>query len=84
MEINTINDTDKLKSPIKTTYKFSDIDDNSFIIEAHRINKNSYIRFARNFPGGFTELFEQMVIMKNVNSGELGTGMSEQLRTIKI
>lgn len=83
MEINTINDTDKLNSPIRTIYKFSDIKDNSFSIEAHRINKNSYIRFARNFPGGFTELFEQMIIMKNMDSGELGTGMSEQLRTVK-
>jgi len=84
MKIETINDTDNLKSPIRTIYKFSDIENNSYFIKAHRINRNSYIRFARNFPKGFTELFEQMVIIENVDSGEIGTGMSEQLRTVNL
>ncbi len=83
MEIETINDNDKLKSPLKTIYNFNDIEGNSFTIEANRIDRNSYVRFARQFSGGYTELFEQMVIMKNIETGETGTGMSEQLRTIK-
>lgn len=83
MEIETINDNDKLKSPFKSIYSFNDVEGNYYKIEAERIEENSYVRFARDFPGGYTELFEQMVIMKNIETGEIGTGMSEQLRTIR-
>ena len=83
MEIETINDNDKLKSPLKSIYSFNDVEGNAYRIEANRIEKNSYVRFARDFPGGYTELFEQMVIMENIETGEIGTGMSEQLRTVR-
>ena len=83
MEIEIINDNDKLKSPLKSIYSFNDVEGNAYRIEANRIEKNSYVRFARDFPGGYTELFEQMVIMKNIETGEIGTGMSEQLRTVR-
>ena len=83
MEIETFYDTDKLNSPLKSSYSFVDSEDNSYKIEARRLEANSYVRFARDFPGGYTELFEQMVIMKNLKTGENGTGMSEQLRTFK-
>jgi hypothetical protein len=56
---------------------------NEYRIKAERIDENSYVRFARQFSGGYTELFEQMVIMKNLDSGEIGTGMMEHLRTLK-
>ncbi|TFG26060.1 MAG: hypothetical protein EU532_10845 [Promethearchaeota archaeon] len=82
-EIETINDTDKFKSPLMATYYMKDVGGNEYRIKAERINKNSFVRFARQFPGGYTELFEQMVIMKNLDTGEIGTGMMEHLRTIK-
>jgi len=52
-------------------------------IKAERIGKKSFIRFVREFSGGYTELFEQMAIMKNLDTGEIGSGMFEQLRTSK-
>jgi hypothetical protein len=81
LEIETVNDVDKLQSPIRAAYKITANNGQKFIIQAERIKKDSYIRFVRDFPGGFTELFEQMVFMKNENTGEIGSGMMEHLRT---
>jgi len=82
-EIETVNDTDKFNSPLTATYYMKDKGGNEYRIKAERINENSFVRFARQFPGGYTELFEQMVIMTNLDTGEIGTGMMEHLRTIK-
>jgi hypothetical protein len=81
MEIETVNDADRFYTPKSSTYVFSDSEGNRHIIESERIGKNTYFRFARNFPEGYTELFEQMVIMKDKDTGEIGSGMSEYLRT---
>ncbi|MFX0138077.1 MAG: hypothetical protein ACFFDN_30825 [Candidatus Hodarchaeota archaeon] len=83
LEIETINDNDQFNSPISATYFINDIHDKSFTIKAERIKKNSFIRFVRNFQGGYTELFEQMVIMKNLDNSEIGSGMMEHLRTFR-
>jgi hypothetical protein len=83
MEIETTNDTDQFQSPLTATYIFTDVKRNAHKIVPERMWKDSFIRFVRSFPGGFTELFEQMVIMKDLNTGEIGTGMMEHLRTIK-
>jgi len=79
--INTINDEDQFKSPISTIYSITDINDNFYKIEAKRIKQDSFIRFRREFENGLTELFEQMVIMKNLDTAEIGSGMMEHLRT---
>jgi hypothetical protein len=84
MNVNTINDSDSLNSPISATYEFEDKEGNSYQIASKRMTDRSYIRFVRNFQGGFTELFEQMVIIENLNTGEIGSGMMEHLRTIYI
>ncbi len=60
-----------------------DVGGTEYRIKAERIDKTSFVRFARQFPGGYTELFEQMVIMKDLDTGEIGTGMMEHLRTFK-
>ena len=81
LEIKTLKDTDQFKSPISATYEFEDNEGNPYKIKSSRMFSTSFIRFARDFPGGFTELFEQMVIMEDMNTGEIGTGMMEHLRT---
>lgn len=83
VEIEIINDNDKLKSPLITTYHITDIEGKTYNIEGNLIDKNSMFRFVRDFPDGYTELFEQMVIMKNKDTSEIGSGMSEHLRTLK-
>ena len=84
VKIETKLDEDQFKSPLSSVYRITDINDKLYEIEAHRIKKDSFIRFMREFEGGFTELFEQMVIMEDLDSGEIGSGMMEHLRTIKI
>ncbi len=83
LEIKTLNDSDQFKSPLTTTYKFTDATDIEYIIKAERFGKNSFIRFVRSFPGGYTELFEQMAMIKDLKTGEIGVGMMEHLRTFK-
>ena len=82
-EIETVNDTDKFNSPLTATYYMKDVGGTEYRIKAERIDKTSFVRFARQFLGGYTELFEQMVIMKDLDTGEIGTGMMEHLRTFK-
>lgn len=74
-------DDDSFNSPLTTEYTLIDKEGNRYDIKAERIADNSFIRFARDFEDGFTELFEQMVKMTNIETGEVGTGMSEELRT---
>jgi len=83
LEIDTINDTDQFQSPLTSTYIITDIEGNLLTIQSKRIEKHTFMRFIRTFPEGYTELFEQMVIMKSLETGEIGTGMTEYLRTIK-
>jgi hypothetical protein len=81
MEIQTANDTDRFSTPLSSKYVFDDARGNRHVVVSERIGKNTYFRFARSFPGGYTELFEQMVIMKDIDTGEIGSGMAEYLRT---
>ena len=83
MEIKTLNDTDQFKSPLTTTYSFTDATNIEYKIKAERFGKKSFIRFVRSFPGGYTELFEQMAVIKDLKTGEVGVGMMEHLRTFK-
>jgi hypothetical protein len=81
MQIEVLYDNDKYESPLETIYSFTDKEGNSYKIKATRITPNSYMRFMREFDEGITELFEQMAIMEELSSGEIGSGMFEQLRT---
>jgi len=81
LDIETINDSDQFNSPISAIYKFEDREGNIYKIKSSRMFKTSFIRFARDFKGGYTELFEQMVFMEDLNTAEIGTGMMEHLRT---
>jgi hypothetical protein len=83
IEITTINDNDQFKSPLTAVYRITDDKGSQYNIQAERMREKSFIRFVREFPGGYTELFEQMAIMKNLDTGEIGSGMFEHLRTIK-
>ena len=84
VNINTVTDKDQFKSPISAIYEFKDNCGKKYRIKSTRMFNTSYIRFARDFPEGYTELFEQMVIIENLDTGEKGSGMMEHLRTIKI
>ena len=82
LDIDTVYDKDNYCSPLTTIYKIVDERGKEYNIQANLLQKHSYIRFTRDFPGGYTELFEQMVSMRDLKSDELGSGMAEQLRTV--
>jgi hypothetical protein len=84
VKIETKFDKDQFKSPLSSVYTITDINDKLYKIKAYRIKNDSFIRFVRDFDDGFTELFEQMVITENLDTDEIGSGMMEHLRTIKI
>jgi hypothetical protein len=83
MEIETVNDTNRFNTPLSSRFVFRDTGGSRHVIRSEHIGKNTYFRFARTFQGGYTELFEQMVFMKDEETGEIGSGMAEYLRTIK-
>jgi hypothetical protein len=81
LNIKVFYDNDGYKSPLETIYSFTDIKGNSYNCKTTRISPKSYMRFIREFEEGLTEVFEQMVKVKDMASNEIGTGLSEQLRT---
>ena len=84
LDVEVILDQDKFKSPLLAKYHITNGEGNSFNIEARPICRGvSGFRFAREFPGGYTEMFDQMVIMKNLDTGEIGSGIAELLRSVK-
>ncbi|WXG42109.1 MAG: hypothetical protein WED07_15320 [Candidatus Freyarchaeum deiterrae] len=82
-EIETVNDNDPFQTPLTSTYHITDTKGKTLTAKSRLLGKKTYLRFARNFSEGYTELFEQMVIIESEETGEVGTGMTEYLRTIK-
>ncbi|MBD3214432.1 MAG: hypothetical protein GF311_17605 [Candidatus Lokiarchaeota archaeon] len=81
VEVSPKYGNDAFNSPIITEYTLIDENSKKYNVLAKRISNNSFMRFAREFEDGYTELFEQMVIIEDKTSGNVGTGMSEELRT---
>jgi len=81
VKIKVKYDKDAFNSPLITDYLLIDKNGNTHNIQAKRMENNSFMRFAREFEDGYTELFEQMAIMTDKETGKIGTGMSEELRT---
>jgi hypothetical protein len=52
-----------------------------YTLRSKPILPSSFTRFAREFPGGSTELFEEMAVHTCEETGEKGTGLIEWLLT---
>jgi hypothetical protein len=83
VNVEVLTNQDKYKSPLITKYQIIDVRGNRFNIKAKPIDNNTSFRFSRSFPGGYTEMFDQMVIMENIDTGEKGSGIAELLRSVK-
>lgn len=81
LEIDTITEDSEDKNPISFDYKLKTDDDIEYNVKSKLIGEDTSFRFARNFDKGFTELYEQMVIMEDKSNKKKGSGMSELLRT---
>jgi len=81
LEIETINEEDENSTPFTSSYQLK-AGGKIYMIKTERLGKKTGFRFARDFNGGYTELFEQMVVMEDEETGVKGTGMAEYLRRI--
>ena len=67
--------------PIGADVRVIGIDDTTYTIRSQLITPKSFVRFAREFPGGSTELYEGMAIHDCKELGAKGTGLLEWLYT---
>jgi hypothetical protein len=67
--------------PIGALTKIFGEDGVCYTLESSMISPTSYVRFAREFPGGTTELFEEMAVHECKELGAQGTGLIEWLFT---
>lgn len=69
------------KIPVRATTRIHGVDRSCYTLHSSLISPTSFVRFARPFPGGSTELFEDMAIHECEELGEKGTGLIEWLFT---
>ncbi|NHJ14026.1 MAG: hypothetical protein EAX95_10145 [Candidatus Thorarchaeota archaeon] len=70
---------DRMPYAAKTTV-FGE-DGSCYTLRSKIISDTAYVRFTRDFPGGSTELWEEMAVHENEDTGEEGTGLLEWLFT---
>jgi hypothetical protein len=69
------------KIPVRATTRIYGVDKRCYTLHSSLISPTSFVRFARPFPGGSTELFEDMAIHECEELGARGTGLIEWLFT---
>ena len=69
------------KIPVRATTRIHGVDKSCYTLHSSLISPTSFVRFARPFPGGSTELFEDMAIHECEELGVKGTGLIEWLFT---
>jgi len=69
------------RMPIGAITKVHGVDGRVYSIVSSLISQNSFARFSRPYPGGTTELFEEMAIHDCKELGQRGTGIVEWLFT---
>lgn len=79
--INTDFEEETIRKPIKANLHVTDMTGRTFELNTRLIHPASYARYARQFSGGETELFEEMVIIECDELDSLGTGLAEWLFT---
>jgi len=70
-----------IRKPVKAHTKITDAQNRTFTLHSKPIHSNAFARYARNFEGGETELFEIMVIHECEELNQTGTGLAEWLFT---
>ncbi|MGQ9759296.1 MAG: DUF7065 domain-containing protein [Candidatus Methanomethylicaceae archaeon] len=79
VEVGYIDKEIRIPALAKTVIR--DLEGRVFTLYSSLISSNSFARFTRRFPGGMTELFEDMVFHECPELGETGTGLAEWLFT---
>lgn len=71
----------KGRMPTGATTCIHGADGTCYTLRSSLISPASFFRFSRRFPGGTTDLFEDMAVHECVESGERATGLTEWLFT---
>jgi len=67
--------------PVRATTRVYGVDGSHYSLQSSLISPSSFVRFSRPFPGGTTELFENMAIHECEGMKAGGTGLTEWLFT---
>jgi hypothetical protein len=70
-----------IKMPVGAITTVHGSDGSSYVLHSKMISSTSFVRFARDFPHGTTELFEKMAVHKCDQIEGTGTGLIEWLFT---
>lgn len=69
------------RMPYAAETKIHGADGSTYTLKSKIISDGSFVRFARDFSGGDTELWEEMAVHEWKETGEKGTGLLEWLFT---
>ena len=83
VELETIYHDEKPSFPFGALTKVYGEDGSCYTLKSSLISETSFVRFAREFPSGTTELFEEMAVHECKELGTQGTGLIEWLFTHK-
>jgi len=67
--------------PVRAITRIYGVDGSHYTLRSSLISPTSFVRFSRPFPGGTTELFEEMAIHECEETGKKATGLMEWLFT---
>lgn len=79
--VELATETHKSGMPIGAKVRIIGLDDTVYSLKSQLITSTSFVRFAREFSGGSTELYEGMATHKCKELGSTGTGLLEWLYT---
>ena len=83
ISVNTEFEEGTIRKPIRATTKVTDATGRTFTLHSECIHPNVFARYARQFKGGETELFEILVTHDCEEIQQRGTGLAEWLFTYK-
>ncbi|MFX0169936.1 MAG: hypothetical protein ACFE89_11350 [Candidatus Hodarchaeota archaeon] len=81
IQVTTQFEENTIRKPVKATSHIRDQKGRSFTLQSQLIHPLSFARYSRQFDGGETELFEEMVIHECEELNQTGTGLAEWLFT---
>lgn len=83
VDLETLYHDEQPDFPAGALTKVYGEDGSSYTLKSSMISPTSFVRFSREFPGGTTELFEEMALHECEELGTQGTGLIEWLFTHK-
>lgn len=70
-----------IRKPVVAKIRLRDAKGRSYTLRSHLIAPLTFARYARQFPGGETELFEELVIFESDAPRQQGVGLAEWVIT---